>query len=114
MASAAERRGAKKARNGRSGKTRRWRLPKAFGRRLRWLITGPLGLILLILALGWYVSLDVDDLKRRNPQGAPSITLVDRSGESFATFGQRFGDYVELEQISPWLPKAIVAVEDRR
>ncbi|HEX6141773.1 MAG TPA: PBP1A family penicillin-binding protein [Geminicoccaceae bacterium] len=117
MATAADRRG-RRARRQPAGdaaaKRRRWRLPKAFGRRMRWLITGPIGLVLLVIALGWYVSLDVDDLKRRNTPGAPSITLLDHEGEAFASFGQRFGDYVDLEQISDWLPKAAVAVEDRR
>ena len=84
-------------------------------RRLRWLLTGPLGLLLVIVLLGWYTSLDVADLTRpaqgdRNPQ----ITLLDREGVAFASFGDRYGEYLTLDQMSPWLPKAVIAIEDRR
>ena len=44
----------------------------------------------------------------------PEITLQDRAGASFASFGDRHGEYLALEQISPWLPKAVIAIEDRR
>ena len=84
-------------------------------RRLRWLLTGPLGLILLIVAVGWYSSLGLDDLRRPAPEaGNAQITLLDRAGVAFASFGDRYGDYLGLEQMSPWLPKAVVAIEDRR
>ncbi len=83
--------------------------------RVRWLLTGPLGLVLLVVALGWYVSLDLDDLRRHAPAGAqPSITLVANDGTTFARLGNRYGEYLTLDQISPWLPKAVVATEDRR
>ena len=82
---------------------------------MRWLLTGPLGLILLIVALGWFTSLDVADLRRPRPgEGNPQITLLDREGVAFASFGNRYGDYLSLDQMSPWLPKAVVAIEDRR
>jgi len=83
------------------------------GRRLRWLLTGPLGLLLLIVLLGWYVSLDVDDL-RRPTGGSLSITLLDHTGEPFATVGERWGEPLALEEMSPRLAEAVVAVEDRR
>ena len=84
-------------------------------RYLRWLLTGPLGLMLVVVALGWYASLDLADLKRPRPgEGNPQITLLDREGVAFASFGNRYGDYLTLEQMSPWLPKAVIAIEDRR
>ncbi|HSA80869.1 MAG TPA: transglycosylase domain-containing protein, partial [Geminicoccaceae bacterium] len=87
----------------------------ARGRRLRWLLSGPLGLLLVIVLLGWYTSLDVADLKRPSPgERNPQITLLDREGVAFASFGNRYGEYLTLEQISPWFPKAVVAIEDRR
>ena len=33
---------------------------------------------------------------------------------TFASFGDSYGEYLPLAQISPWLPKAVVAIEDRR
>ena len=82
---------------------------------MRRLLLGPLGLLLLIVGLGWYLSLDFADL-RRVPLGdqQPEITLQDRAGVTFASFGHRYGEYLTLDQISPWLPKAVIAVEDRR
>jgi penicillin-binding protein 1A len=76
---------------------------------------GPLGLLLLIVGLVWYFSLDLADL-RRVPldDRQPEITLQDRAGVTFASFGNRYGEYLSLDQISPWLPKAVIAVEDRR
>jgi penicillin-binding protein 1A len=84
-------------------------------RYVRWLLTGPLGLILIVVALGWFTSLDVADLRRPRPgEGNPQITLLDREGVAFASFGNRYGEYLSLDQMSPWLPKAVVAIEDRR
>jgi len=69
----------------------------------------------VIVALGWYTSLDLGDLRRPPPEaGNAQITLLDRAGVVFASFGDRYGDYLRLEQMSPWLPKAVVAIEDRR
>jgi penicillin-binding protein 1A len=82
---------------------------------LRRLLFGPLGLLVLIVGLVWYFSLDLADL-RRVPldDRQPEITLQDRAGVTFASFGNRYGEYLSLDQISPWLPKAVIAVEDRR
>ena len=68
----------------------------------------------MILLLGWYTSLDLADLRPRAQGGQPQITLLDRAGTSFASFGERYGDYLTLDQMSPWLPKAVIAIEDRR
>ncbi|MGH6945110.1 MAG: transglycosylase domain-containing protein, partial [Geminicoccaceae bacterium] len=83
--------------------------------RLRWLLTGPLGLVLLIVLLGWYTSLDLADIERPRPgERRPQITLLDRDDARFASFGDRYGEYLTLDQMSAWLPKAVIAVEDRR
>ena len=82
---------------------------------LRRSLLGPLGLLLLIVGLGWYLSLDLADLKRVPlDDRQPEIALQDRAGVTFASFGNRYGEYLALDQISPWLPKAVIAVEDRR
>jgi penicillin-binding protein 1A len=86
----------------------------AIWRRLGWLLTGPIGLALLIVAIAWYVSLDVDDLRRPVQGDQPSITLLDREGVRFASFGRRQGDWLTLDQMSKWVPEAVVAIEDRR
>ncbi len=44
----------------------------------------------------------------------PSLTLQDRSGQIFATFGDVVGDSLRLPDMPKELPAALVAVEDRR
>jgi penicillin-binding protein 1A len=71
--------------------------------------------VLLLLGVGWYASLDLADLKRPRPGDArPQITLLDHKGKAFASLGDRYGAYLHLDQMSPWLPKAVIAIEDRR
>jgi penicillin-binding protein 1A len=44
----------------------------------------------------------------------PSLTLEDRSGHVIAVFGDLVGEPLRLKDFSPFLPAAVVAVEDRR
>ncbi len=44
----------------------------------------------------------------------PGLTLQDRTGRSFATFGDVVGDPLRLSDLPRFLPAAAVAVEDRR
>jgi penicillin-binding protein 1A len=44
----------------------------------------------------------------------PSVTILANDGSILATFGDLFGQPVTLKEMSPWLPKAVVATEDRR
>ncbi|HXA23328.1 MAG TPA: PBP1A family penicillin-binding protein [Acetobacteraceae bacterium] len=44
----------------------------------------------------------------------PSLTLADRSGHVFATFGDLVGEPLRLGDMPRYLPEAAVAVEDRR
>ncbi|HET6239862.1 MAG TPA: PBP1A family penicillin-binding protein [Acetobacteraceae bacterium] len=84
-------------------------------RSLRWAIMlaiwGALGLAVLLL---WFAR----DLPR--PEAAldafrrPSLTLEDRGGRVFATFGDVVGEPLRLADMPPYLPAAAVAVEDHR
>ena len=44
----------------------------------------------------------------------PSLTLEDRAGQVFATFGDVVGEPLRLADLPPWLPQAAVSVEDHR
>jgi penicillin-binding protein 1A len=44
----------------------------------------------------------------------PSVTVLAADGSTIATFGDLFGQPLTLKEMSPWLPKAVVATEDRR
>ncbi len=89
-------------------------------RKLRWVLARWL-LILAIWAalvvagtLVWFAR----DLPR--PEDAldaarrPGLTLEDRAGHTFATFGDVVGDSLRLSELPPALPEAAVAIEDRR
>jgi penicillin-binding protein 1A len=47
-------------------------------------------------------------------KGEPSITLVDIEGRTIAKRGAGAGRLVELDELPPYLPKAVLAIEDRR
>jgi penicillin-binding protein 1A len=99
----------------RRARARRSRQQRRAWPTLRRLLFGPLGLVLLIAGLVWYLSLDLADITRGPlDERQPEITLQDRAGVTFASFGDRYGEYLTLDQISPWLPKAVIAIEDRR
>ena len=91
-------------------KRRRW-LPRL----LKWLLLLAIwGTLAITVTIIWFAR----DLPR--PESAldavrrPSLTLQDRSGQIFATFGDVVGDSLRLPDMPPALPAALVAVEDRR
>ncbi len=89
-------------------------------RRLAWrllryaMIAAVWGALALALVLVWFGR----DLPR--PETAldaarrPGLTLQDRAGRTFATFGDVVGDPLRLGDMPRFLPAAVVAVEDRR
>ena len=88
---------------------------RAFFWLLRWgFIVSVWGTLALVVTVLWYAR----DLPR--PESAldavrrPSLTLQDRSGHVIATYGDLVGEPLQLKDFSPFLPEAIVAVEDRR
>ncbi|HEX3860767.1 MAG TPA: PBP1A family penicillin-binding protein [Stellaceae bacterium] len=44
----------------------------------------------------------------------PSVTILAADGSLIASFGDMFGQPLTLKQMSPYLPKAVIATEDRR
>ena len=78
------------------------------------LILAVWGVLAVGLVLFWFAR----DLPR--PEAAldaarrPGLTLQDRAGHTFATFGDVVGDPLRLRDMPRWLPQAVVAVEDRR
>ena len=78
------------------------------------LILGIWATVVVAAVLLWFAR----DLPR--PEAAldaarrPGLTLQDRAGHPFATFGDVVGDPLRLSDMPPWLPEAAVAIEDRR
>ena len=56
-----------------------------------------------------------DPNKLRDRQVAQSTKIYDRTGEHllYEVYQNQRRTMVELEQMSPWLPKAVVAIEDK-
>ncbi len=80
-----------------------------------WLITAPLLVLLLGLALLWLQGLDFETARDfREGARSSTITLLDSDGSVMARIGDGQGSYVELDQMSPWLPAAAIAIEDHR
>jgi penicillin-binding protein 1A len=80
-----------------------------------------LGLLLLLWAmiLGGgtiaYFALTLPDTNQLTvAERRPSVTILADDGSIIATFGDLFGQPLTLKEMSPWLPKAVVATEDRR
>src|SRR3546814_2661738 len=44
----------------------------------------------------------------------PNVTLLAADGTRLASFGDRFGATYSLRELPPHLPRAVIAVEDRR
>ena len=84
-------------------------------RLLGWAATAFLwGGIALFATVVWYAydlpNLDdVDGVSR-----APNVTIVSEDGARVASFGGIYGEPVGVASLPPYLPQAIVAVEDRR
>lgn len=82
---------------------------------VRWGATVTIWGLLVVFGIVAYYSYDLPDvgnfaaLSRR-----PSITLVGDDGKPFATFGDLYSDIVPVKAMSPYLPKAVIATEDRR
>ncbi|HEX3952804.1 MAG TPA: transglycosylase domain-containing protein, partial [Stellaceae bacterium] len=71
------------------------------------LIVGGLGLGYFALTLPDTSQLTVADRR-------PSVTILAADGSLIASFGDLFGQPLTLKQMSPYLPKAVIATEDRR
>jgi len=48
------------------------------------------------------------------PQRPPSITLISHDGTVFANRGKSGGEALVLKDMSPYIPQAVIAIEDRR
>jgi penicillin-binding protein 1A len=55
---------------------------------------------------------DTSELTRAERR--PSVTILAADGSLLTTFGDLFGQPLTLREMSPYLPKAVIATEDRR
>src|SRR5262245_35174985 len=103
---------ARKNGKGKEAPRRRRRWPRFF---LRWgLVSASWMTLLGLMFLGW-LAYDLPDVSRLNEiRKQPSVTLLADDGEVIATYGDLYGATVQLRDLPPYLPQAVLATEDRR
>ena len=89
---------------------------RGFGRRL---VNLAVLLVLWVVIIGGcglaYFALTLPDTSQLAiAERRPSVTILAEDGSLIATFGDLFGQPLSLKEMSPFLPKAVIATEDRR
>ncbi len=73
-----------------------------------WLVIGAVGVI------GWTGAHLPPIQSLEIPKRPPSIQIVDANGRTLATRGDNGGAVLPLKQLPSYVPKAFIAIEDRR
>ncbi|MBX9635232.1 MAG: transglycosylase domain-containing protein, partial [Magnetospirillum sp.] len=112
------------ARGGGGGRPRRERkprqprrkLPPGWGKRaLLWAATLAIWCGLGLAGVVAYYAVDLPDIdKMTATTRRPSVVFVSAEGETFAAYGDIYGQPLDLKDISPFIPQAVLATEDRR
>ncbi|BCW86886.1 Biosynthetic peptidoglycan transglycosylase [Alphaproteobacteria bacterium SO-S41] len=76
--------------------------------------TATLGAMCLAMLVAYYASGLPPTDQLFGVKGTPSITVLDIDGKVIATRGAGVGSIVPVGEMSPYLPKAVMAIEDRR
>jgi penicillin-binding protein 1A len=78
------------------------------------LMLGIWGMIALGLVVLWF-SHDLPDLKNLQANiRKPSVTIQTFDGTILGTYGDLYEDMVRVQDLPPYVPQALMAVEDRR
>ena len=64
--------------------------------------------------LGYFALTLPDTSQLTAAERRPSVTILAADGSLLTTFGDLFGQPLTLHEMSPYLPKAVIATEDRR
>jgi len=72
------------------------------------------GLIGGSVVLGYYALTLPETGELTRAERRPSVTILAADGSLLTTFGELFGQPLTLKEMSPYLPKAVIATEDRR
>lgn len=107
----------KRKKNPKSGKKTRNHKPKRSwaGRFFYWGIVFSVWGIIAVGAYVVYVLMTMPQLSTWTiPDRPPNVRIVDRHGTLIANRGTTGGEAIALKAMSPWIPKAVIAIEDRR
>ena len=72
------------------------------------------GAIIGGVALAYFALTLPDTSQLTTAERRPSIQILAADGSALASFGDLFGQPLTLKEMSPFLPKAVIATEDRR
>lgn len=99
------------------GRNRQPRRPPSglLRRLLRWaFLAGLWATVVVVAVIGWYAA-DLPDVESAlQPTRRPAITVLAANGTELATYGDFFGRPVTVGELPPALPRAVLAIEDRR
>ena len=89
--------------------------PKSGRRRIRLLLLFLIWISLLILGLIIYITHDLPKVSSlTGPKSSQSLRMLALDGSPLVSFGNQWGSYVSIDEISPLLTQAVIATEDRR
>jgi penicillin-binding protein 1A len=108
--------GARKRRKGASRRrksgTRRWRF---LGRGIYWASVGGIWSAIAIACVVGFYAVQLPQMSTwAVPDRPPSVQIMDRTGTLVADRGITGGESVRLADMSPYIPMAVIAIEDRR
>src|SRR3954451_16797948 len=72
------------------------------------------GLIVGGSVLGYFALTLPDTSQLTVAERRPSVTVLARDDSLIGSFGDLFGKALSLREMSPYLPQAVIAAEDRR
>jgi len=72
------------------------------------------GLIVGGSVLGYFALMLPDTSQLASAERRPSVTVLAADDSLLGTFGDLFGKPLSLGEMSPYLPEAVIAAEDRR
>ena len=89
---------------------------KLWGRLAIWSLTLGIWAGIALLGVIAYYAVDLPDLDQAGitTTRRAAIVLKAANGETFAAFGDIYGEPLTLDQMSPFIPQAVMATEDRR
>src|SRR6516165_11261363 len=71
-------------------------------------------LIVGVAIVGYFGLTLPDTGELTRAERRPSVTILAANGSLLTTYGDLFGQPLTLKEMSPYLPKAVIATEDRR
>lgn len=77
-------------------------------------VLGVWGLIAFGALLGFYAAYLPPASEWEVPQRPPNVQILAAGGELIGNRGDTGGEAIRLEQVPPYLPEAVIAIEDRR